>query len=115
MFRISDWSSVVCSSDLGREFELAEEVGRMLGDGTIDGWNQGNHLEQAVRRAGLYLHELEAEIAANPGAFDAIIQQHESEQRASRHWGVPMFVYDDEPYFGHDRLDHLAWRIAQAS
>jgi len=97
----------------GRAFELAEEVGRMLWDGTVDGWNQGDHLERAVRRAGLDLHELEAEIAADPARFDALIRQHEQEQRAARHWGVPMFVYDGEPYFGQDRLEHLAWRIAQ--
>lgn len=97
----------------GRAFELAEEVGRMLWDGTVDGWNTGEHLDVAVRRAGLELSELEAEIAADPAGYDSLIRGHEQDQRAAGHWGVPMFVYANEPYFGHDRLDHLAWRIGQ--
>ena len=30
------------------------------------------------------------------------------------HWGVPLMVYEDEPFFGQDRLDLLEWRLEQS-
>jgi 2-hydroxychromene-2-carboxylate isomerase len=27
---------------------------------------------------------------------------------------VPLFVFDDEPFFGQDRLEHLIWCMRQA-
>ena len=27
------------------------------------------------------------------------------------HWGVPMFSFHGEPFYGQDRLDQLRWRI----
>ena len=29
------------------------------------------------------------------------------------HWGVPMRVLDNEPFYGQDRFDHLLWRLQQ--
>jgi 2-hydroxychromene-2-carboxylate isomerase len=26
---------------------------------------------------------------------------------------VPLFVFENEPFFGQDRLDHLIWRMRQ--
>jgi len=30
---------------------------------------------------------------------------------AAGHWGVPLMVYRDEPFYGQDRFDQLLWRI----
>jgi 2-hydroxychromene-2-carboxylate isomerase len=27
------------------------------------------------------------------------------------HWGVPTFVFENEPFFGQDRIDLLIWRM----
>ena len=27
------------------------------------------------------------------------------------HWGVPLMVYQGEPFYGQDRFDQLLWRI----
>jgi len=27
------------------------------------------------------------------------------------HWGVPLMVLDEEPFFGQDRIDALLWRL----
>ena len=97
----------------GLAFAFAQEVMRMLWDGTIRGWNHGDHLQLAVGRAGLDLQEMEREIAANPCACDALIEQHEREQREVGHWGVPLFAFQGEPFFGQDRLDHLQWRLTR--
>ena len=27
------------------------------------------------------------------------------------HWGVPLMVFEEEPFYGQDRFDHLLWRM----
>ena len=27
------------------------------------------------------------------------------------HWGVPTFAFENEPFFGQDRIDLLIWRM----
>jgi alkanesulfonate monooxygenase SsuD/methylene tetrahydromethanopterin reductase-like flavin-dependent oxidoreductase (luciferase family) len=29
----------------------------------------------------------------------------------AEHHGVPLFVYNDEPFFGQDRIDSLRWQL----
>ena len=77
----------------------------------VNGWDTGSHLANAVARAGMDLVEMERDIAKDPAAHDALIEQHEAEQRAAGHWGVPLFVYGAEPFFGQDRMDELRWRV----
>ncbi len=31
------------------------------------------------------------------------------------HWGVPLFVYRGEPFYGQDRMDQLIWRVERAA
>jgi len=97
-----------------RAHALAQEVMTMIWDGQVDGWNTGSHLADAVARAGMNLAEMEIDIAKDPLAFDALIEQHEAEQRAAGHWGVPLFVFEQEPFFGQDRMDLLRWRLKEA-
>jgi 2-hydroxychromene-2-carboxylate isomerase len=37
---------------------------------------------------------------------------NEKAHAASGHWGVPTFVFENEPFFGQDRIDLLIWRMA---
>jgi 2-hydroxychromene-2-carboxylate isomerase len=97
----------------GKALELIDEVGTMLWDGTINGWNQGKCLEQAVARAGLDLQDMEAAIARDPLTRDRMIEAHEAELQAAGHWGVPTFVFNGEPFFGQDRIEILVWRLKQ--
>jgi len=34
-------------------------------------------------------------------------------QDAAGHWGVPLMVFEGEPFFGQDRVDALLWRMEQ--
>ena len=36
---------------------------------------------------------------------------NEKAHAASGHWGVPTFVFENEPFFGQDRIDLLIWRM----
>jgi 2-hydroxychromene-2-carboxylate isomerase len=97
----------------GRGLAFINEVGQLLWDGRVEGWNVGDHLARAAMRAGFDLAALEAAIAADPAPYDAAIEQNQRDQRTAGHWGVPTFVFRGEPFFGQDRIDLLLWRMRQ--
>lgn len=97
----------------GRGLAFIDEVGRLLWDGSVRGWNEGEHLAKATDRAGLDLAALEAGIAADTATYDAVIAKNQNDHRAAGHWGVPTFAFEGEPFFGQDRIELLLWRLEQ--
>jgi 2-hydroxychromene-2-carboxylate isomerase len=97
----------------GRGLPFIDEVSRVLWDGTVARWDEGDHLAKAAARAGCDLAALDAAIQADPATVDAIIAANERDHAASGHWGVPTFVFEREPFFGQDRIDLLIWRLEQ--
>jgi 2-hydroxychromene-2-carboxylate isomerase len=100
-------------AERGRGFDLVREVSALVFDGSVDGWNQGDHLKDAVARAGLDFDELQSAIDADPAHFDAIIVANQDAQKAAGHWGTPLMVFNGEPFFGQDRFEMLKWRLEQ--
>ncbi|UCH49374.1 MAG: DsbA family protein [Betaproteobacteria bacterium] len=100
-------------SERGRGFALVREVSALIFDGTIDGWNEGDHLKNAVARAGLDFDELNTAIKVDPDHYDAIIAANQDAQKAVGHWGTPLMVFNGEPFFGQDRFEMLKWRLEQ--
>ena len=101
------------ASGRGHSFALVREVSALIFDGTVDGWNEGDHLKNAVARAGLDLDELNVAIEANPEHYEVIIAANQDAQKAVGHWGTPLMVFKGEPFFGQDRFDMLQWRLEQ--
>jgi 2-hydroxychromene-2-carboxylate isomerase len=66
----------------------------------------------ATREAGVELAGLRDFARANPERLASVLARNEEAQMA-HHWGVPLMVLDDEPFFGQDRLDSLVWRLDQ--
>ncbi|MBL4690665.1 MAG: DsbA family protein [Rhodospirillales bacterium] len=97
----------------GKGLEFLDQVSRILWDGSIDGWDQGAHLADAMTRAGLDAEKLESDVAAEPQTFDAAIEENQAAHLAAGHWGVPLMVLDDEPFYGQDRIDLLIRRMRQ--
>jgi 2-hydroxychromene-2-carboxylate isomerase len=97
----------------GRGLPFIYEVSRVLWDGTVERWNEGDHLAKAAARAGCDLAAFDAAILADPAPYDAVIAENERAHAASGHWGVPTFVFAGEPFFGQDRIDVLIWRLEQ--
>jgi 2-hydroxychromene-2-carboxylate isomerase len=52
-------------------------------------------------------------VAERADDLDEEIAQNEAAQKNAGHWGVPLFVFENEPFFGQDRIDHLVWRMRQ--
>jgi 2-hydroxychromene-2-carboxylate isomerase len=97
----------------GRGLAFADEVSRLIWSGKVEGWHEGSHLADATARAGLDLAELDTAVAAEPEAYDAAVAANQEALERAGHWGVPTFVFRDEPFFGQDRLDLLVWRLRQ--
>jgi len=103
----------VNASEKGRGLPFISEVSKLIWGGTVDGWDQGDHLARAADRAGLDLATMDREIADQPESYERVIEQNQAAHRAAGHWGVPTFVFDGEPFFGQDRIDLLVWRLKQ--
>ena len=103
----------IAAAERGRGLAFCDEVSRVLWDGTVDDWHEGDHLARAAGRAGLDLAELDRAIAAEPERHEAALAANDAALRAAGHWGVPTAVFRGEPFFGQDRLDTLVWRLRQ--
>lgn len=99
--------------EAGRGLPFIVEVSRLIWGGEVQGWDQGDHLAQATARAGLDLAELERVVAADGERLEAEIQASHARMEAVGHWGVPTMVFQDEPFFGQDRIATLIWRLEQ--
>ena len=97
----------------GKGLDFAAEVAPLIWDGSVDGWNEGDHLAGAAQRAGLDLAELDAEAVSDADALDAEIAANQDALEAAGHWGVPTLVFDGEPFFGQDRVEMAKWRMEQ--
>lgn len=102
----------VAAAERRKGLELLREVSAVIFGGRRD-WHLGDHLAHAVARSGLDLAELDQAIAANADRYEATIAGNEAAQKRAGHWGVPLMVFEGEPFFGQDRFETLKWRMAQ--
>ena len=102
----------VAAAERGKGLRLVKEVSAVVFGGTRD-WHLGDHLACAAARSGMDLAELDRAIEANPDLYEATIAANEAAQKRAGHWGVPLMVFNGEPFFGQDRFEALKWRMAQ--
>jgi 2-hydroxychromene-2-carboxylate isomerase len=95
----------------GKGLAFLDQVSTLIWGGAVTDWNEGDHLRLAAARAGLDLAMMDSGIAANPDHFDAAIKANQEDQRSGGHYGVPMMLFDGEPFFGQDRFDQMIWRM----
>jgi 2-hydroxychromene-2-carboxylate isomerase len=88
---------------------LAKAVSRRVWGG-VENWNEDAHMKEAAREAAVDLAALSAWASANAARVAEIVALNE-EAQMKHHWGVPLMVLNDEPFFGQDRLDSLVWRL----
>ncbi len=103
----------IAATEEGRGVEFGWEVAKLLWSGEVDGWDRGDHLAEAARRAGLTLSHLQSAVDIHRERFDAQLAENDQALKAAGHWGVPTMVFENEPFFGQDRFDVLVWRLKQ--
>ena len=95
----------------GAGLPFLDRVARLLWDGSVDGWDQGTHLIDAMNAAGLNGHALIADVNADPDRFEAVVEENQIAQEKADHWGVPLMTFRGETFFGQDRVEMLLWRM----
>lgn len=101
----------VAAIEAGAGLDFARFAARRIWGG-VENWHEGSHLADAAEEAGLELSKLEYWMGRNPRRITDVINENEAEQM-KHHWGVPLMVLDEEPFFGQDRIDALLWRLDQ--
>lgn len=87
------------------------ELSGALWSPDVADWTTQGVLEGVCRRAGVDFHDLITEIETNAEIYDAVIARNDASEHAAGHWGVPLMVFEGEPFFGQDRIDQLIWRL----
>ncbi len=100
------------AAEQGKGLKFIYEVSGLIWGGRVK-WNEGNHLRAAAARAGLEFDELEKRAVAEADRLDAVGAQNEKDQQDAGHWGVPLMVFEGEPFFGQDRIPVLIWRLEE--
>ncbi len=111
IYRLTRLGQLASEDGLGVPF--IAEVSRLIFGGT-ENWHEGDHLDQAARRAGCDLSALDERAESESDRLDAAIEANQAALEAAGHWGVPTMAYDGEAFFGQDRLDLLVWRLKQS-
>jgi 2-hydroxychromene-2-carboxylate isomerase len=101
------------ATERGRGFAFVRAASFMMWSGETDNWHEDGRLAACADTAGLDGAALERDAEAEAARLDAVIAENEAAQDAAGHWGVPLFVFKGEPFFGQDRIEHLVWRMKQ--
>ncbi|MFN4354282.1 2-hydroxychromene-2-carboxylate isomerase [Parvibaculum sp.] len=102
----------VLAAERGLGLAFLDEISSVIFGG-VKNWHEGDHLQNAAKRAGLDMDELDETAAKEADRLEAVIAANEASQKAAGHWGVPLMAFEGEPFFGQDRVDHLVWRMKQ--
>ncbi len=103
----------IAASETGDGLAFIDEVSQLLWNGDVAGWDTGDHLQQAAAKAGFDLSVLDGMIDGKADIFDAKVADNQKALETSGHWGVPTLAFENEAFFGQDRIDHCVWRMKQ--
>ena len=93
----------------GKGLAFLDNVVRFLWDGSQSGWDNSPFLNDAISSIGLDHDKLLKD--NNWDSVSAELQANHDAMLAVGHWGVPLMVYEGEPFYGQDRFDQLLWRL----
>lgn len=93
-----------------RVYPLYASLMRLIWSGETRDWDRAEHLKNCLTACGLSENLLGQgiDLTAEAARYFAENQQAMYD---SGHWGVPMFSWRGEPFYGQDRIDQLHWRI----
>jgi 2-hydroxychromene-2-carboxylate isomerase len=103
----------VLAAERGQGLAFLDEVSRLIWSGETDNWQEGDHLKQAAERAGLDAGDLIKTTDEAAERLHIVVEENQFDQRQAGHWGVPLMVFEGEPFFGQDRFAEFKWRLEQ--
>ena len=109
VYLISRCAAAAKLQDKGGEF--LDHVSHMMWDGTVDGWP--DHLAEYMNRAGMDGEAVLADVRANPKKYSDVLAEVGHAKGKTGHGGVPLMVFQGEPFFGQDMFDCFFWQLAE--
>lgn len=103
----------VAAAREGKSFAFVRLMAHKIWSGEITNWHEDEHVLRALTEAGLDAKTSIASAEQAASDYDAEIARNHEDQISAGHWGVPLFVFQGEPFFGQDRIKHLVWRMQQ--
>ncbi len=94
----------------GEEYRLYSTLMRLIWSGRTRDWDNKQHLNACLAKCDLPGDLIDQPDELLPDAA-AYFTTNEQAMYACGHWGVPLFSWRGEPFYGQDRLDQLRWRI----
>ena len=79
--------------------------------GGVDNWQ--DLIPEVLSELGIPADPTEKKALDQKERYFSIIEQNEADNHASGHGGVPNGIFRCEPFWGHDRIDALIWRLKQ--
>jgi 2-hydroxychromene-2-carboxylate isomerase len=105
----------VAAAREGKGFAFVRLMAHKIWSGEITNWHEHEHAVRSLTEAGLDAQSLIAKVEQAASDYDAEIARNQQDQISAGHWGVPLFVYEGEPFFGQDRIEHLVWRMRRVA
>jgi 2-hydroxychromene-2-carboxylate isomerase len=94
-----------------RALAFVDAISRVLWDGTVSVWNEGDHLARAADAAGFDLAAMDAAISADPDRYERVIADNEKGPPGLRPLGRADFRVRERAVLRQDRFDLLIWRM----
>jgi 2-hydroxychromene-2-carboxylate isomerase len=97
----------------GKSLEYISEVSYLIWSGEVEHWPA--HVKERFNRIeGLDYDEAIKFIQTNPEKTDKYWLENADFMAHTGHGGVPLMVFQNEPFFGGDRFDQFVWRLCQS-
>lgn len=103
----------IAAAETGDGLDFIDNISRLLWNGEVRGWHEGDHLAKAAAKAGFDLTHLDGLIEKDFAGYTAKVEENQAALEKSGHWGVPTLAYKNEAFFGQDRVDVCLWRMKQ--
>ena len=97
--------------ELGKGLEFLDAVTRLIWCGETSNWHETAILRPVIEKAGFDYDGLTEDAQRRGETFMQTYAQNDQDLQTAGHWGVPVFVYNGEPFYGQDRFDQLLWRL----
>lgn len=97
----------------GKSLHYISKISHAIWSGEYDHWPA--HVRELFNEIeGLDYDTAIKSIQNNPGEVDACWLENADLMAATGHGGVPLMVFQNEPFFGGDRFDQFLWRLRQS-
>ena len=112
--RIKRFYNIIWQAHLkGKLYSLYGSLMRLIWSGQHPGWDNEGPIRDLLTSCELPVGLADQPHELLPEANDYFSDTQKA-MYDSGHWGVPLFVFENEPFYGQDRLDQLKWRVSRS-